>query len=159
MRKRLLPFLLSLLCLLLFACTKSTDGATPAALAGQLRENLSARGVLILADDDFYVLNFPDAPTPAESVVFCSGTAPTTEFGIFRLESEKDAEKTKEAVREYLESEKESRASLARLYPSDDAGEDCARLENAFFGRRGKTVYYFIGDSENTARAKEILEP
>ncbi len=157
MKRIILPLLL-VCCLLLCACARSADNETgAAALAEHIRENLSARGVLISADDDFYLLNFSDAPAPAERAVYSSGTAPTTEFGVFRMENEKDAAEMERAVRSYLETEKESRASLARLYPTEDADEDFSRFENALCGRNGKTVYYFVGDSENAARAKEIL--
>ena len=74
------------------------------------------------------------------------------------MENEKDAAEMERAVRAYLDTEKESRVSLARLYPTEDSSEDCSRFENALLGRRGKTVFYFVGDSADVATARNILE-
>lgn len=157
MKKKLLPAILAF-CLLLSACAQNREDVSAAALAGRLKENLSATGTLLQADDDFFLLNFPDAPAPAERAVYYSGAAPTTEYGVFRMENEKDAAEMEEAVRAYLDTEKESRVSLARLYPTEDSSEDCTRFENALLGRRGKTVFYFVGDSADVTTARNILE-
>lgn len=156
MKKRLRIIVLAL-CLLFCACAKTTEETSAAALAERVRENLSAKDALLSADEDFLSLNFPDAPSPAESAVCYSGAAPSTEFGIFVMESEKDAAEMERAIRAYLETEKEAHASLARLYPSADAEEELTRFQNALVGRNRKTVYYFVGDKESAARAKDIL--
>ncbi len=157
MKKKLLLVVLAL-CLLLSACAKNREDVSAAALAERLKENLSAKGVLLQADDDFFLLGFPDAPAPAERAVFYSGAAPTTEYGVFRMENEKDAAEMERAVRMYLDTEKESRTSIARLYPTEDSSEDCARFENALLGRRGKIVFYFVGDEADITIAENILE-
>ena len=157
MKKKLLPAMLAL-CLLLSACAQNREDVSAAALAERLKENLSAKGVLLQADDDFFLLNFPEAPASAERAVYYSGAAPTTEYGVFRMENEKDAADMERSVRSYLDTEKESRTSLARLYPTEDSSEDCARFENALLGRRGKIVYYFVGDEADIAIAENILE-
>ncbi len=157
MKKKLLPAVLAF-CLLLSACAQNREDVSAAVLAVRLKENLSATGTLLQADDDFFLLNFPDAPAPAERAVYYSGAAPTTEYGVFRMENEKDAAEMEEAVRVYLDTEKESRVSLARLYPTEDSSEDCTRFENALLGRRGKTVFYFVGDSADVTTARNILE-
>lgn len=156
MKKKLLLVVLAL-CLLLSACAKDREDVSAAALAERLKENLSAKGTLLQADD-FFLLGFPDAPAPAERAVYYSGAAPTTEYGVFRMENEKDAAEMERAVRMYLDTEKESRTSIARLYPTEDSSEDCARFENALLGRRGKIVFYFVGDSADVATARNILE-
>lgn len=155
--KRKLRIIVLALCLLFCACAKTTEETSAAVLAERIRENLSAKDALLSADEDFCSLNFPDAPPPAESAVYYSGAAPSTEFGVFVMESEKDAAEMERAIRAYLETEKESHASLARLYPSADAEEDLTRFGNALVGRNRKTVYYFVGDREDAARVKDIL--
>lgn len=69
MKKKLLLVVLAL-CLLLSACAKDREDVSAAALAERLKENLSAKGVLLQADDDFFLLGFPDAPAPAERAVY-----------------------------------------------------------------------------------------
>lgn len=157
MKKKLLSAVLAL-CLLLSACAKDRVDVSAAALTERLKENLSAKGVLLQADDDFFLLNFPDTPAPAKRAVYYSGATPTTEYGVFQMENEKDATDMEQAVRAYLETEKESRISLAQLYPTQDTNEDCTRFARALVGRSGKTVYYFVGDDESVAVARGVLE-
>lgn len=156
--KRKLLFAVLIVLFLLSACAGHEDEVSVGALAGHLNENLSATGVMLQADEDFFLLNFPDAPAPAERAVYYSGVTPTTEYGIFRMENEKDAMDMEKAIRAYLDTEEESRMSIARLYPTEDSTEDCTRFEKALLGRRGKTVYYFVGDEKSTATARSVLE-
>ena len=155
--KKILSFVL--LALLLFgACARNVQDIPADDIAQEIRQSLSLSGDCAPADADFFELNFSGAPAPKSYAVYLSDTAPMWEYGVFCMETTADAAKMLTAVKEYLASEAEAKASLAALYPSETASAESAYYHNAQSATAGTVVYYFAGDEANAKVAKSTFE-
>lgn len=155
--KKILSFVL-LAFLLLSACARNTENIPADQIAKELGESFSLSGGFSPADADFFELNFSGAPVPESYAIYLSDTAPAWEYGVFCMKNTADASKMLTAVKEYLASEAEAKASLAALYPSETASAESAYYHNAQSAAAGNVVYYFAGDESDATAVKNTFE-
>ena len=151
--------ILFLACLLLFSGCTRAEAANPtlSALVKRVQNAISSAGDFITADEDF-TADHIGSPTYLEESVICFGAeGKTREFGVFRLTDRSKASEFKEALRTYLENEREALSSLSELYPAEEIEVRLSLYENATVGSEGMLVYYFVLDKKETQKALEAL--
>ena len=144
--KRFLILLLTLT-LLLVSCGKAETVAyktdvTVSELAGSVVDKVENKNDLTLADSGWIALNIPvDLSLCSESAVYINTTGKTDIIGIFKANSESDADKLLKQSEEYLE-------ELEANWMSEYLAEELPKIENAVAKKCGLYVTFLILDEE-----------
>ena len=135
---------LFVLLLLFSGCSREKMDLTPEKAAEVVLTEYGENTRFVRAEEDFLTTNFGSNDYVREAAVYFDEDGNGGEFGFFRLSDEQYSAEMITAVREYINSERQSVESLAALYPAEELSNRLQRLDNATVGHKGDLVYYFI---------------
>ena len=157
--KRLISILLFIPFCCFLSCSKENSyrELSPDQAFTLVQDALENGEDLTRADPDFMESNL-HASKYVESGCVCFGDGdPEREIGFFLLRDERDLAAFKEEILAYLSRERESLASLAALYPQGALEARLALYQSPCIGERGKLLWYFVMDAQDTAIALDAL--
>ena len=111
-------------------------------------------GTLRRADDDFVTAVLGGTDRVSWAAIYLDTADNGTEVGLLEAVDTVSVPLVKDAVSEYLASERRSVEALAALYPGEELHARLARFDGAIVAQRGLLVYYILADG---ARRDQIL--